>query len=355
MSEKKHQVAIIGCGRMGQIYADAYTTYPDTEIVAIVESNSERRRVVGERFGVSALFENVGEMLAEVVPEIVSVVTPVKYMKEAVVTCAEAGVKGITVDKPVGGVLADADAMVEACASREIVFGGGNLQRAMHEVQEAARRIRSGAFGEIIGASVNGWGGEIVGGGCQHISVLRLLADAEVEEVIAWGMPEAALGQEDDSDLIINGQFTLSSGLICPVFGKPTPRLGVEVWSEDSLVSWDWGPPEIFRGFDEEGKRIAIDPGYATYEWDEFNYLTGALRSFLAALETGSKLWVSGHDLRQALEVAIATKVSVLRGSAPVKLPLEDRSLSLYPRPYRWIGGDFSGSPQSVEEAAGEK
>ena len=114
MGEQKYRVAIIGCGRMGQIYADAYTTYPDTEIVAIVESNAERRKIVGERFGVSALFGNVGEMLAEVVPDIASVVTPVKYMKEAVVACAEAGVTGITVDKPIGGVLADADAMVEA-------------------------------------------------------------------------------------------------------------------------------------------------------------------------------------------------------------------------------------------------
>ena len=355
MGEKKHRVAIIGCGRMGQIYADAYATYPDTEIVAIIETNAERRGVVGERFGVSALFGSVGEMLAEVIPDVASVVTPVKYMKEAVIACAEAGVKGITVDKPVGGVLADADAMVEACASRGIVFGGGNLQRAMHEVQEAGGRIRSGEFGEIIGASVHGWGGEIVGGGCQHISVLRLLADAEVEEVIAWGTPEEALGQEDDSGLIINGQFNLSSGLVCPVYGAPTPRRGVEVWSADSLVSWDWGPPEIFRGFDEEGNRIGIDPGYAPYEWSEYSYLTGAIRSFLAALETGSELWVSGHDLRQALEVAIAARVSALRGNAPVRLPLEDRSLSLYPRAYRWIGGDFSGNPQSAEEAAGEE
>ena len=32
MSEYKHRVAIIGCGVMGQIYAEAYTTYPDTAI-----------------------------------------------------------------------------------------------------------------------------------------------------------------------------------------------------------------------------------------------------------------------------------------------------------------------------------
>ena len=41
MTDKIHRVAIIGCGRMGQHYAAAYSTYPDTEVVAIAEHNPE--------------------------------------------------------------------------------------------------------------------------------------------------------------------------------------------------------------------------------------------------------------------------------------------------------------------------
>ena len=41
MSDTKHRVAIIGCGRMGQNYAEAYTTYPDTEIISIADANAE--------------------------------------------------------------------------------------------------------------------------------------------------------------------------------------------------------------------------------------------------------------------------------------------------------------------------
>ena len=51
---------------------------------------------------------------------------------------------------------------------------------------------------------------------------------------------------------------------------------------------------------------------------------------------------VSGHDLRQSLEAAIAAKYSALWGSVPLSLPLEDRSLTLYPTPYRWLGGDLA-------------
>ena len=64
----------------------------------------------------------------------------------------------------------------------------------------------------------------------------------------------------------------------------------------------------------------------------------------------GAKLWIICHDLRQSLEVAFSTTLSAKLGNVPVKLPLKDRSLSLYPRPYRWLGGDETGRYQTAEE-----
>ena len=98
MSDTKYRVAIIGCGRMGQNYAEAYSTYPDTEIVAIADANAERRDVLGMRFGVPGLYRDVEALLADIVPDIAVVVTPTKYMKDAVIACAEAGVKGISTE-----------------------------------------------------------------------------------------------------------------------------------------------------------------------------------------------------------------------------------------------------------------
>ena len=352
-SDVAFRVAIIGCGRMGQEYAKAFSVYPDTEIAAIVERHPERRKAVGERFGVKALYPDVSALLREMVPEIAVVVTPTKYMKEAVIACAQAGVKGISVEKPIAATLADADEMVTICAERGVVLAGGNLQRAMNEVQEVARRIHAGEFGDLIGTAVHRFGVEISGGGCQHISVLRLFTNAEVDQVIAWGTPEEALASDSDEGLIVHGRFHLTSGIECPVFGPATPYTGVDVWSEEALIRWDWGPPEIFHRYDAKGARIRVDPGYAPYRWSEFGYLTGTIRSFLAAVKNGSDLWISGHDLRQALEVAIAAKLSARLGNVPVQLPLKDRSLTLIPSLYRWVGGDASGRPQSLDEAAG--
>ena len=351
MSEKRQRVALIGCGAMGQIYADAYTTYPDTELVAIAEHDADRRREVGERFGVTALFPDAEALFRQVSPDVAVTVLPVQYNKEAVLAAVEAGVKGIQTEKPIAATLADADAMVDACAANDILFAGGNLQRAMNEVQEVAGWIRSGRFGDLIGASVHGWGNQVSGGGCQHISVLRLFTGAEIEEVISWGAPPEALESGSDTGLTLSTFFRLSNGMACAGFGRATPFAGVDVWSDDALVRWDWAPPEIYSGFDDDGRRKRLEVAYVRYEWDQFEYLTGSIRSFLAALESGSELWISGDDLRLALEVAIASRESAVRGHVPMRLPLEDRSLAIYPSAYRWIGGDFASEQETHLEA----
>jgi len=108
----------------------------------------------------------------------------------------------------------------------------------------------------------------------------------------------------------------MSNGLECQVFGTQTPLRGVDVWSEDTLARWDRAPPKIYRDFDDKGARVRIEPEHAPYEWSWWWYLTGTIRSCLAAVETRSEMAVSGHELRQALEVAIACELSTQLGSA---------------------------------------
>ena len=346
MNDVPTRVAIIGIGWMGEYYVEAYSKRPDVEIVAIVESNPERRSAFATRYSVAASYGDAEAMLRDMVPDVVAVVTPTKYFKEIVVACVEAGVKGVSVEKPIGGVLSNVDEMVDLCESRGVVFAGGRVQRTIKEVQQVASGIRAGEYGKIIGASVHNWGGgtEISGGGNQHISVLRLLANAEVTEVIAWGKPEDALSGNTDLGLTMNGLFGLSNGIECPVFGMDTPfggfDGGVQVWSDQALIRADsFASPEVFVGFDDDGARVRADTPWEPGE-DQEGALDGLIGSFIAAVKTGSELWVSGHDLRQALEVAIAAKHSAFLGSVPVKLPLEDRSMSLYPRRERWLGQD---------------
>ena len=180
--------------------------------------------------------------------------------------------------------------------------------------------------------------------------------NSEIEEVTAWGKPQEALESGSDAGLILSSQFKLRNGIYCSGFGTTTTdnRGGVDIWSNDSLIRWDWAPPEIYQGFDNSGTRIRLNVKYTPYKWSEFDYLTGSIRSFITAIETGSEPWISGHDLRQALEVAIAARESAMRNNVPMKLPLEDRSLAIYPSAYRWYGGDIGTVDQTPEQSTEE-
>lgn len=135
----------------------------------------------------------------------------------------------------------------------------------------------------------------MLGAGCQHTSILRLLTGAEVVEVVAWceqleGMRDsqgrlvdALDGKEektgcrepvDGDSCQFSAQFRMSSGITVPVFGQPNlctvnldgplPNAGVRVWTDTGVLVWsvgaEGGPPEIYKGVDKNtGKRIRID------------------------------------------------------------------------------------------------
>ena len=60
------------------------------------------------------------------------------------------------------------------------------------------------------------------------------------------------------------------------------------------------------------------------------------IKWMVESLETGTPPRCSGEDLRTALEIVIAMRESHRRGHVPLRLPLEDRSLKLYPATGRW-------------------
>lgn len=66
-------------------------------------------------------------------------------------------------------------------------------------------------------------------------------------------------------------------------------------------------------------------------------------KRLMRVVDTGEDALCSGHDYRQALEIAITLKQSAHHGHGRIPVPLEDRSLKIYPHPYRLKGGDVAG------------
>lgn len=98
---KKFRVAIIGCGGIAQTHLTAYKEIPEVEIVAGVDINPERLKVMEEKWGVpkKALFKDWKEMLKKIKPDAVDVCTPNGVHCAPVVDACLAGCHAM-VEKP---------------------------------------------------------------------------------------------------------------------------------------------------------------------------------------------------------------------------------------------------------------
>ncbi len=82
-----------------------------------------------------------------------------------------------------------------------------------------------------------------------------------------------------------------------------------------------------------DGSRVRDDEGWIAAT----DGMIATVQAIVDTLDRGAPLRLTtGEDLQQALEISIAMRESARRGGAPVALPLEDRSLQLFPQKSRW-------------------
>ena len=94
--DKKYRVAVVGgCGQWGRHYLQAYAGHALCD-VTLVDRSKDRRERFANHFGIQSVYTELKEVLAGYVPDIVSLILPVGQSHDAVIACAEAGVKVIT-------------------------------------------------------------------------------------------------------------------------------------------------------------------------------------------------------------------------------------------------------------------
>ena len=120
---------------------------------------------------------------------------------DAVIACAEAGVRGISCEKPIAAKLADADAMIAACEERGAAFACGTAWWEVHQVTRIGEWVRDGAIGRLTGAAIDGFlaeGDQVSGLGCVILNFLRFATGDEVAWAEGWTVPEEAAASDDD-------------------------------------------------------------------------------------------------------------------------------------------------------------
>lgn len=181
----EYRAAVIGCGRMARGHMMAYKEL-GIPIVAGADISEEALQAFAEETGAEGLFTDHRKMLAEVKPELVSVVTHDALHSEMVVAAAEAGVKGIVCEKPMALTLAEADAMLAACQASGSHLTVSHQRYYMPQYARARTLIADGAIGRISSAEASLKAGCLMTDGTHTIHMLlALLGEPEVEHLLA--------------------------------------------------------------------------------------------------------------------------------------------------------------------------
>ena len=339
-----------GAGTWGRFYLRAYAEHPDCEIVALVDRARDRRSVFAERFGIEQVFDSVEELLVRDTPDIVSAILPVAYAYDAVVACAEAGVRVVSCEKPLAAELSKADELVRICREHGTAFGCSAGRWNPPYSEQAIGWVADGHIGKLTGAAIpGGLPVEVCGGGCHPLTLMRFLTGMDVTWVEAWTSPPlpgytaSEARDETEADCPAWGRLGLSGGIVCEVPAPQPDRRAhcmAAVSGEQGRVWLSYPHPVFVQG---QGARAGpVFPAFLERKPPKSMFVS-VIEQLMRAFDTGMEAECSGHDLRQALEIAIAMKLSAHNGHRRIELPLQDRSLKLFPHPYRMYGGDEAG------------
>ena len=146
------RVAVAGTGYFSRFHYDAWSRLDGAELVGAASRDPESLAEIGEQHGVEAVFDDVGDMLDRTQPDLIDIVVPPAAHQTLLEEAAKRGINVIC-QKPLGGTLETARAMVERAEAAGIVFAVHENFRFQPWYREAKRLMVSGQLGEITNVS----------------------------------------------------------------------------------------------------------------------------------------------------------------------------------------------------------
>ncbi|MBI1924136.1 Gfo/Idh/MocA family oxidoreductase [Candidatus Poribacteria bacterium] len=342
-----YRVGIIGCGRIASTMEDesdvhpisiagAFSTLPNTQIVAACNRGAERLRAFGVRWGVDARYHDYREMLAQEELDIVCVATHPPLHPEMVIAAAQAGAKGIFCEKPMALSLGECDAMLEACdhtGTKLLV----NCSRRWSGVYQGVKQLLDeGSLGSLLHVVAHCEGckpspewvadteGPLLHDAVHTFDILRFFA-GDVASVLGTARRRRRheFRVEDTSYALLQFQSGVDGVVISDELTE-YERWDVELQCEKGIVRlgfgeglWQSQPIEF-----EKGSWWNLAPGsLPAPAWTETSTLRAA-QDLIDCIESDRQPRCTGSDGRAAIEVIMAVYESERRGSGWVDLPL---------------------------------
>ncbi|NMB25808.1 MAG: Gfo/Idh/MocA family oxidoreductase [Firmicutes bacterium] len=146
---KKTRVALIGCGRVARVHAEALASLDEVELVAVVDIKPDRAEDFSQRYDAKA-YTDYKEVLALSHVDAVQLATPHNTHAEIAIDALKAG-KDVLTEKPMAITVPDMEAMIETAKETGRTLGVIFQNRYNDASQAVKQVIEDGRLGEIKG------------------------------------------------------------------------------------------------------------------------------------------------------------------------------------------------------------
>ncbi|RUL86438.1 Gfo/Idh/MocA family protein [Tautonia sociabilis] len=363
MFQPPYRAAVIGRtgrGNYGHDLDRAFAEEPKFTLVAVADEDEAGRAAASSRLGVDRSYADYREMLERERPEFVAVGPRwLDCHREMVVSCAEFGVRGILLEKPMAPSPADCDAMLSACDASHVKLAIAFQTRVSPIFEQVKTLVADGVIGPVL--ELRGRGKEDRRGGGEDLMVLgthimdlfrAVLGDPSwcFARVTDGGVPITSEHVRDGAEGIgplagdrVDAMYGFADSPAVAHFAtarptEPGSRFGLRIFGERGVILTGTGwLPEAYllrdpRWFDSPGGagwEPITSAGVGLAEpLPSGGLLDGNRRivaDLIAAVEEDRPPVVSGADGRASIEMILATYASQVAGG-PVALPLADRS-----------------------------
>lgn len=323
-------VAVLGCGRMGEVHGEAYATQRNEADVFYASRDRGQARRYAERFGGAGVFGSYDEAIASPAIDAVDICLP-DHLHAATAEAAFAAGKHVLVEKPMATSLEDADRMIHAAERAGKTLSIAENFRFLPHLERAKELIAESALGEVFLIEVNhfeslqprGWRVDARGDGSgalidvgHHFVDMAVQLGGPIDWVFAQyaGRTGAQYVDEDTAIVMLgyrNGVIGQLTGTIAAPGAPPQPTFIVCGAKASLFFDWQsglwmgtgraWAPRTLI---------LAKEPEPA----DSFGYWGAAIhamvRGFVHDLGSDRSPGVTGEIGRHDLAIILAARQS---------------------------------------------
>lgn len=343
---KKYRVAIVGLGRMASTIDDEVRDYPAItlpysiaascqeidriELAAGCDILPEKREAFQQRWGVTALYEDYLEMIAQEKPDLVAVCTRGELHAEMAIRVAEIGVPMLYLEKAMACSMREADAILRACQEHGTLFNTGVLRRFDSRYHKVRELMVAGEIGQIR-AVVHYGATNLLHGHIHSIdTIMYLLGDPMAKSV--WGelRPRDMRIENNRLDKDPSAIYHIEFDGGVEAWTVPAGMWDFEVWGVGGCIRTmnngiDWSIRKPFR----LSERHSIFREAELPRRKVRSATVALLEDLIDAYEQGRPTLGNVEVTHRATELCLAAAESHIQGRR-VELPLANRELYVW-------------------------